>query len=121
MLIVHMIGWLAAGFILLSLCYPILKRSKIKGRHLKFHCYFGYISVFLASIHAIVNLTQISLSAGVICLLSMLLIMISGIIMKHFRKIFSKNITVWKWIHVVLSIICSMVLVFHIIEYLLLV
>lgn len=120
MSIIHIIGWLAAGFMLLSFCYPVLKRTKIKGKHLKFHCYVGYISILLASVHAIVNLAQFSFSVGVLCIFSMLLIMISGIIMRHFGKLFSKNIAVWKWIHIALSVICAMTLIFHIIEYLIL-
>ncbi|MDP4145152.1 MAG: hypothetical protein Q8936_11840 [Bacillota bacterium] len=114
----HLIGWMAAGFMLLSISYSILKRIKLKGKHLRFHCYFGYTSIILATIHAVANLTEISLSASLICLLAMLIIMVSGIIMRHFRNIFLKNIWIFRFIHIILAAICSVALVIHVVEYL---
>lgn len=114
----HFIGWLAAGFMLLSLSYPLLKKIRLKGKILlRFHYYFGYISIILGSIHALANLAQISFSAGLICFLSMLLIMISGIVMKHLSKVFLKYILVWRCIHVVLAVVCVAALLIHIIKY----
>lgn len=118
MFVKHFIGWLAAIFMFLSFSYPILKRMKIKGKLLSFHCHFGYIAIILALIH----IPEIGFSTGSICLLSMMLIVISGIIMKlkYFRKLFCKNIFLWKWIHIVLSSICGAALIVHIVKYLLL-
>lgn len=114
----HFIGWLAAGFMLLSLSYPLLKKIRLRGKMLlRFHYYFGYISIILGSIHALANLAQISFSAGLICFLSMLLIMISGIVMKHLSKVFLKYILVWRYIHVVLAVVCVAALLIHIINY----
>lgn len=111
----HLFGVLAAGLMFLCLIYPLLKKMKNKLSKLFFHCLLGYISTLLAVIH----ISEISLSLGFISFIFMLLILATGIAMKHFGKFF-KNIRLIRYIHMALAFLCAGILLFHIAEYLIL-
>lgn len=121
MFINHLIGFLAAGFMLLSLSYSLLKRLRFKCKKLlNFHCYAGYVSVVLVLIHVFISMNQISFSSGLIALLSMLFILVSGTVMRYFGKIISKNILILRYMHITFAVIFISALLIHIIEYFLL-
>jgi len=115
------LGWAATIFVIFSCSYILLKRLKMHNPNFKinlrkllgWHCYLGIISTIIAFIHVGDNLYYISFTAGYVSLFSMLLLSISGIILKYVKG-YKK---VCRYIHIILTIIFMISLICHIMEY----
>ncbi|MBC2578808.1 hypothetical protein [Clostridium sp. DJ247] len=123
-----LIGLIAFVFFTLSCSYSLLKRIKIhkvnkalnRKKLLDGHCLFAIISTILAIIHVGSNIYKIKFSAGYICLFSMLLITASGIVMKYSKILYLKYKNFWISVHITLTIIFILSILFHIITYIML-
>lgn len=119
------LGWVALIIVLLCCSYFLIKRIKMHNPNLKinlkkilqWHCYLGLVSTIIAFVHVGNNLYSITFSAGYIGLFSMFLLSISGIALKYFKGIPLKYKKACRYIHIVLTIIFVMSLVFHVLEY----
>lgn len=119
------LGWIAGAAFLICLCYFILKKVKIHNSKVKinlrqalnFHCYLGIAGTIIAIFHVGKNIVFIQLSAGFICFFSTILLCMSGIVIKYFKRISPASRKVWKAIHIGLTVVFFIALLWHIILY----
>lgn len=119
------LGWIAAILFFVCFCYFILKRFVISGFKIKIklrqvlnlHCYLGIIGTIIAIFHVGKNIVFIQLSAGFICFFSMILLCISGIAIKWFKKISPASRKAWRFIHIGLTAVFVTALLLHIVLY----
>lgn len=115
------LGWAAFIVAIFSCSYILLKRLKMHNRNFKInlrkllgcHCYLGIIATIIAFIHVGDNLYSISFTPGYVSLFFMVLLSISGIILKYMKG----HKKIWRYIHIVSAIIFAISLMFHILEY----
>lgn len=109
----HLLGWSALFLTVLALSYCLLKRTKVKRKTiLNGHCYLAIIATVLAFVHVGMRLSSFTFSVSYICLISMLLSTITGIILKYFKI---KNKLFFKRVHVALTMVFVLTLIIHII------
>jgi hypothetical protein len=119
------LGWIAAVLFLICCCYFILKKVLIRHSQFKInlrqalnlHCYIGLIGTVIAILHVGKNISFLGLSAGFICLFSMILLSISGIVMKYIKGIPQVIRKEFKCAHIILTIIFVVSLLYHIYLY----
>lgn len=119
------LGWVAAVLFLICCSYFLLKRVFIRYLKPKFnlrqalnvHCYTAIAATIIAILHVGNNIAFIGISAGFICLFSMILLTVSGIIMKYFKFISPKTRRMFVYIHILLTIIFVLSLSYHIYSY----
>lgn len=119
------LGWIAGAVFLICLCYFILKRIKIRvpkakinlRQALNFHCYLGIIGTVIAILHVGQNIVFIQVSAGFISFFSMILLCISGIVIKCLKRISPASRKIWRFVHIGLAIVFVGALLWHTILY----
>jgi len=84
---------------------------------LNWHCYFGIASTIIAIVHVGFNNYGISFSSGYISLFSMILLSVTGIIMKYFKGFYLKNRSLWINTHILLTIVFVVSLLWHVLFY----
>lgn len=122
------LGWLSCMFLIFGCSYSLFKRfksilSKINlpvKKLLDYHCIFSIIATILAFLHAGTNLTNIKFSTGCVSLLLMVLITLTGILMKYLKKIHMNHRIFWLYTHILLAIMLIGAILLHIFYYLLL-
>jgi len=124
----YALGWLSFVFLFFCCSYSLFKRFKIirsiinlpVKKLLDSHCIFSIIALILTFMHAGPNLTNIKFSTGYISLLLMIIITLTGIIMKYFKKIYLRHRMFWLYTHIFLTIMLIGAVLLHIFYYLLL-
>ena len=119
------LGWIAGAVFLICLCYFILKKIKIYHSNAKinlrqvlnFHCYLGLIGTVIAILHVGKNIIFIQFSAGFVCFFSMILLCISGIVIKCSKRISPASRKIWRFTHIGLAIVFVVALMWHILLY----
>lgn len=119
------LGWIAAVMFLICCCYFIIKRIILRHTEFKInlrqalnlHCYIGLIGTVIAILHVGKNISFLGLSAGFVCFFSMILLCISGIVIKCFKRILPVSRKIWRFIHIGLAIVFVVALIWHILLY----
>lgn len=119
-------GFTAFGLFIASISYSILKRIKIanikinRKKLLDAHCIFAIVGTGVALIHSILNFNEFKLSASYICLFSIMLITITGMILRYVKGV-SKYREKLIFFHIVLTFVFVSSAVLHLIGYYLMV
>lgn len=119
----HLLGWAAFDGFILCCCYFWLKRIKLSKtlnvkNTLKSHYILGIISLVLAILHTGWNLFEMNTGYfGYIALGAMLLVILSGAVMKYRKGLSVKKRTLWMNAHRIGTVLLAVVLFFHIVIY----
>lgn len=121
-------GWSAILFLCISCSYTLFKRVEIIRNIFKipmriilnYHCIFSIVATVLALIHTGSQFNGIRISNGYISLFMMIIITITGVIMKYYSKLLGKYRCIFIYIHIFCSIVLFGSLFLHIVENLLL-
>ena len=95
------------------------KHLRIKNL-LEYHCIFSIFAIILAFVHAGPYLYNIRFSTGYVSLLLLVLVTLIGILMKYFKKTYTKHKKFWLYTHILLAIMLIGTILLHIFSYLLL-
>lgn len=118
-------GWLAFIIFLFSCSYSLFKRNILPhfnkkmnlSKLLNWHCYLGILSTMIAFIHVGKNFYNIKFSVSFICLYSLILLCISGIIMKYFKNAYLRHRSLWRNMHVLFTVIFIITFLWHMLLY----
>lgn len=116
------LGFISIIFILLNLSYILVKHIKKVNKSikidmkkvLKVHCFTGIAAAIIAIVHIGNNVLNPEFSFGYISFVIMLLIIITGIIVKYYREVLFINKIYWRLIHIMLTIFFIITLFLHV-------
>lgn len=116
------LGFISIIFILLNLSYILVKHIKKVNKSIEIdmkkvltvHCFAGIAAAIIAIVHIGNNVLDPEFSFGYISFVIMLLIIITGIIVKYYREVLFINKIYWRFIHIMLTIFFIMMLFLHV-------
>jgi len=113
-------GICCAALFAFEILYPWLKKSAGLEINIKTHKIVGIFAVLAAFLHLAAAGFPVNFSVGYLLLILFVLTVLSGALIKSLSKYFSGKVLkagkLLKAIHVALSIMTAMVLVFHILQ-----
>ena len=110
------IGYLAAVLFIYVITFKKLNKlfGKIKMKKLlKLHSLIGLLMIILTIVHVVMTGHFLTLSLGTLSLSLLIVIFITGMIISHFK---TKNRKIFVYLHIGLSLLTLLCIVFHIIE-----
>lgn len=116
------LGFISIIFILLNLSYILFKHIKKVNKSIEIdmkkvltvHCFSGIAAAIIAIVHIGNNVLDLEFSFGYISFVIMLLIIITGIIVKYYREVLFINKIYCRLIHIMLTIFFIMMLFLHV-------
>lgn len=105
-------GLLALTFFLTGIAYGILKTQKKQSRKIyaiKSHCFIGYFALIIGVFHSILANSSIKFTFGFLSLFLLFLSTVSGMLLKY-----SKPTPYKRHIHIIICILTSLAILFHI-------
>jgi hypothetical protein len=105
-------GFLSLLFFVVSIAYGILKELEnhyCKRIAKKSHCFIGCFAFIVAVFHSLLSGSGVKFTFGYLSLLLLLIISVFGIVMKYSKPSPNK-----RNVHIIISILTSVVLLLHI-------